>query len=126
MSRPLVSIVMPMLNAEAFVCQAAQSVLSQQHVAVELIIVDDGSTDDSAARLQKVKSDNIKLVNGQGKGVAAAFNVGLEHATGEYLARCDADDLYVPGRLARQLKWLETHPEFGAICGGFSTMTETG
>jgi glycosyltransferase involved in cell wall biosynthesis len=126
MSRPLVSIIMPMLNAEAFVFQAAQSVLSQQDVAVELIIVDDGSTDHSAARIGKFKTSNIKLVTGQGKGVAAAFNVGLGHATGEYLARCDADDVYVPGRLARQLRWLETHPEFGAICGGFATMTEAG
>ena len=93
---------------------------------IELIVVDDGSSDDSASQARKAGAGNITLIQSGGRGVASAFNLGLKQVTGKYVARCDADDLYVRGRLRQQVTWLDAHPEFGAICGGFATMTVNG
>jgi hypothetical protein len=68
----------------------------------------------------------VRLLPGPGRGISAALNAALAAARSDYVARCDADDLYPPGRLAGQLRWLEEHPEFGAICGRFSTLTPNG
>jgi len=117
-----------MLNAQAYVRQAVESVLGAgpSDVNLEIIVVDDGSTDDSAKIVKSIGDNRVRLVSGPKRGVAAAFNAALEMASGEFLARCDADDLFVPGRLAWQLEWLRSHPDFAAIGAGFATMTPNG
>src|SRR6185436_4747491 len=107
MTTPRVSIVMPMLNARQFVRQAIESVLNQDVPDLEIIIVDDGSTDGSGTIVKRIGDARLRLIKGESRGVAAAFNAGLAVAQGQFLARCDADDMYTSGRLAWQLEWLD-------------------
>jgi GT2 family glycosyltransferase len=122
----LVSVLTPMRNAEPFIRAALTSILAQEGVELEVVAIDDGSTDHSAAVVQEVGDPRVRLLPGPCRGISAALNAALAAARGDYVARCDADDLYPPGRLAGQVGWLEEHPEFGAICGRFSTLTPHG
>jgi glycosyltransferase involved in cell wall biosynthesis len=123
---PLLSVIIPMRNAEAFARAAVESVLAQEGVHLEVIVVDDGSLDKSVAIVKSLGDPRIRIVPGPRQGISAAFNAGLAAAKGEYLARCDADDLYPPNRLAWQIEFLQTHPEFGAVCGYITTMNSRG
>jgi len=129
-----ISILIPMRNAEPFIAATLHSLLDQagfDRERDEIVIVDDGSTDRSRPVVEELRQNTpggacIRLIDGPSRGIAAATNTALEAARGEMVCRCDADDLYPPGRLERQLRWFDTHPEFGAVCGGFSTMTAKG
>lgn len=123
---PMISVIMPMKNAEPFVAAAVRSILSERGVPLELIVLDDGSTDRSAQVVQEIGDPRVRLLRGPFGGIAAAFNAGLEAARGRYVARCDADDFFTEGRLSRQLRWLERNPNFGAICGGMTTADARG
>jgi GT2 family glycosyltransferase len=124
--RPQISVLMPMRNAEAFVRSAVRSVLSQKGVNLELIVVDDGSTDGSAAAVGGIGDPRVRVIDGPRRGIAAALNTALAAARGAVVARCDADDLYPPGRLREQLDWLDRHPDFAAVCGTFTTISRRG
>ncbi len=115
-----------MRNAEPFVRAAVESVLSQACVEVEVIVVDDGSTDRSAEVVRSIADDRIRIIHGPQRGISAAFNAGLAEAKGEFLARCDADDLYPLARLAFQAEFLEEHPDAGAVNGVVAIMTPRG
>ena len=117
---PTVSILMPMRNAAPYVKRALKSILREQSISLEVIVVDDGSTDNSRAIVQSFGDPRIVLVDGPVQGIAASFNKALETATGEIIMRCDADDLYPEGRIRRQVEWLKANPEFGAVGGSFS------
>lgn len=123
---PRVSVVMPMRNAEAFVETSVRSVVEQQGVDVELIVVDDGSTDASVAVVDAVGSGAVRVIPGPQSGIAAALNAGIAACTGDYFARCDSDDLFPPGRLQEHVSFLETHREFDAVCGSFFTVDPRG
>jgi glycosyltransferase involved in cell wall biosynthesis len=123
---PLVSVIIPMRNAEPYVRAAVESVLAQKDVEFEVIVVDDGSTDRSAQIVRGIGDPRVRIIPGPQKGISASFNTGLADAKGELLARCDADDLYPPDRLAWQAAFLAERPDFGAISGGQSTMSSRG
>lgn len=115
---PLVTVIMPAYNAGAFIGESIASVLAQQAVSFELLVVDDCSTDDTAARVAAFDDARIRLVRmAANGGVSAATNRGMQLARGRYYARLDADDLMLPGRLARQAAFMEAHPQTGC-CGG--------
>src|SRR4051812_22597348 len=101
-----------MKNAEPFVRAAGESGVAQHDVDLEVIVIDDGSTDRSSVIVREIADPRIRIIPGPRKGISAAFNAGLAEAKGEYLARCDADDLYPPDRLAWQLAFLNGHPDF--------------
>src|SRR5687768_10592984 len=122
----LSSVIIPMKNAEPFVRAAVESVLAQRGVELEVIVIDDGSNDRSADVVRSINDARIRLIPGPRSGISAAFNAGLAEAKGEFLARCDADDLYPPDRLAWQLEFLQSHPDIGAVSGSFATITESG
>lgn len=125
----LVSVIVPMYNAEAFISDTLGSILQERDIPLEVVVVNDGSTDASLDRVQAIDDKRVRVINGLSKGskgVAAALNVGLAAARGEIIMRCDADDLYPLNRLARQVDWLSGHPEFGAVCGSFSTIDNRG
>lgn len=122
----LVSVVIPMRNAERYVKATLESVLAQRGVELEVVVVDDGSTDRSVEVVRGLNAPSVRIVPGPRQGISAAFNAGLEAARGEIVARCDADDLYPPDRLAWQVDFLDRSPDFGAVCGGFTTMTDNG
>jgi len=97
-------------NDERFVAEAARSILSQDFADLELIVVDDGSTDGTADVLAGLNDARVRIVRQENTGLTRALNAGLALARGEYLARQDADDRSAPGRLGRQLQFLDDHP----------------
>lgn len=119
---PTVSILMPLYNAERFIYAALESLLRESTVPLEVIVVNDGSTDGSLRRVHKVRDRRLRIVDSQGKGIAAALNTGLAIAQGQITMRCDADDLYPAKRIAQQVNWLQQHAEFGAVCGCYSAI----
>jgi glycosyltransferase involved in cell wall biosynthesis len=97
------SVVMSVYNGESYLAEAIQSVLSQSINEFEFIIVDDGSTDSSAAIIHSFKDPRIKIITQQNSGLSAALNRGIQAAQGKYISRMDADDICMPDRFARQL-----------------------
>jgi glycosyltransferase involved in cell wall biosynthesis len=122
----LVSVVMPMRNAAPFVRSAVLSVLAESVIPLELLVIDDGSVDGSAAIVTALTDPRVRLLRGPQRGIAACLNVGLLQAKGNIVMRCDADDIYPTGRIARQVTLLQSNPDAVAVCGGFLMMDEGG
>lgn len=120
----LVSILMPMRNAETYIAESISSLLQQTYSNFELVIVNDGSSDKSQFIAESFFDSRIKVVMGEGKGISAALNIGLGIAQGKYICRCDADDLYPSERLKDQVEWLEDHSNHIAVSGKFSSIDE--
>ncbi len=116
MGAPLISIVIPAYNAAAFLAECLESIFAQDHRPLEVIVIDDGSTDRSLA-IAKAWLPAVRAVHQANAGPAAARNRGIEMADGEYLAFNDADDRWTPGRLARQLAILESRPDLDLVMG---------
>ena len=115
---PRVSIVLPVWNGALFLEEALTSLRSQSLGGFELIIIDDGSDDGTPEIIRRVASvDNrIKLItNKRQSGMGRVFNQGIRAATGEYIARMDADDIAHPERLARQVEFLDTNRDVGVV-----------
>jgi|GEM_PF-1337712 len=116
-----VSILMPIYNVgkqEGYLSEAIHSILAQTHTNWELICINDHSLDNTADILAKYakKDDRIKVVlNKHGKGISGALNTGIELATGQFMARHDADDISLPERLEKQLQYLQTHKDAVAV-----------
>ena len=103
-----VSIVVPVYNASAYIADTILSVLGQDHKDIELILVDDGSSDQSARIAEEYSSDKVRLLdNTEGKGAAGARNTGIKASTGRYLAFIDADDLWEKDKLSSQIEFME-------------------
>ncbi len=122
----VVSVIVPLRNAQDFVVQALASLLCERGFPLEVVVVDDRSTDASVERVASIADDRIRLVQGPARGISACLNAGIAAARGAILMRCDADDLYEQGRIARQAAWLSQHPEYGAVCGAFSSVDSAG
>jgi glycosyltransferase involved in cell wall biosynthesis len=114
--RSFVSVVMPIRNAEAFVDAAVGSILSQSFEKLELICVDDGSTDRSVDLIRRFVDPRIRVLVSQGRGMAAALNTALGEARGDLIARMDADDVAHSLRLERQVEFLYDNPDI-ILCG---------
>ncbi len=106
---PLVSVVMPVYNAASYVAEAIESILVQTHADLELIVVDDGSTDDSWSEVTRLAATDrrVQPIRGGRRGVSATFAEGVARARGDFIARMDADDIARPERLATQLEWID-------------------
>jgi glycosyltransferase involved in cell wall biosynthesis len=109
-----VSVIIPTYNSGPLVVEAVDSVLAQSHPAAEVIVVDDGSTDDTPGRMQRF-AGRITYIRQANARVAAARNTGLERATGEAIAFLDADDVWHPRKLERQVAALSRHPQIGLL-----------
>jgi glycosyltransferase involved in cell wall biosynthesis len=123
MKPPTVSVVLPFLNGERFLAEAIESVLAQTYRDWELLLVDDGSSDrspqialDHAARDQD-RVSYLRHPGGRRRGISASRNLGVAHATGEYVAFLDADDVWFPGKLEEQTRLLSFHPEAAMLYG---------
>jgi len=124
----LVTVIIPVYNRERFLRATVDSVLAQTYPAVELIAVDDGSTDGSRGILEEY-GDRLRLLahpDGGNKGQSAAINLGLESARGEYVAILDSDDLFAPEKLARQVAYLEANPDVGVVFANGCVMDADG
>jgi glycosyltransferase involved in cell wall biosynthesis len=115
MSRSPVTVVMPVYNAAPYLPAALASVLGQTHADFTLLAIDDGSTDESAAILRAYADRRLRIVSQPHQGVAAAMRTALEQADTELVARADADDVYHPQRLARQLAFLRARPDVAIV-----------
>ncbi|NPA40411.1 MAG: glycosyltransferase [Thermodesulfobacteria bacterium] len=109
---PLVSVIIPTYNRAYILKNAIESVLSQD-IDLELIVVDDASTDETPELVKKYPLVYIK--HSFRRGPASARNTGLRHARGEYIAFLDSDDVFLPGKLKKQLEFFEKNPEFSLV-----------
>jgi glycosyltransferase involved in cell wall biosynthesis len=114
--RPRVSVVMPVYNGAVFLEAAVASVLAQSCPDFELVVVDDGSTDETPAILAQLAEGDarIRLLRKPNSGISDTLNAGIEAARGEWIARLDADDLMLPQRLERQLAFVDADPDLVA------------
>lgn len=114
MAPPKVSVIIPTYNYGRFLPRALESVLSQTYTDYEIIVVDDGSTDETYQVVAEYKN-KVKYLTKENGGVATARNVGIQVANGNYIAFLDADDAWVPHKLAIQVEYLDNNPEFGMV-----------
>lgn len=114
MTAPLVSTVIPSYNYGRFVCDAVESALAQTYQPVEVIVVDDGSTDDTRQRLERF-GGAIRYVHQQNKGLSAARNTGVRHAQGEWVALLDADDVWHRDKTRIQLDAIQELGNVGLV-----------
>ncbi len=110
---PLISVLLPVYNAERYIAQAVESVLGQTLEDFEFLIIDDGSTDGTLEILRRYerRDSRIRLWSRPNEGLAETLNELIDASSGEFLARMDADDVSRPGRFARQVAYLRGHPE---------------
>ena len=116
---PCVSVVIPTFNRAGWLSKAIDSVLNQSYENIEILVIDDGSTDDTKLVLMPYM-DKIRYLTTDHKGAAHARNTGMRAATGKYIAFLDSDDAYLPYKLAIQVPFIEGHPDIGMVCTEFS------
>lgn len=121
----MISVVMPARNAGSTIKESIESVLASPAVR-QLVVVNDGSTDETSQIVQSIVDERIDVISGPCKGISAAFNAGIEVATQKYIARCDADDLYPSSRLEKQLAWMQANSNYVAVTGYFCTIDAKG
>lgn len=116
MSNPLVTIGIPTYNVGRFVALSIKSVLAQTYTNFELIITDDGSTDNTVDEIHKFKDPRIKLiVDGENHGISYRLNQQIDMARGEIFVRMDGDDLMFPTRVAEQVRFLQENPDVDVV-----------
>jgi hypothetical protein len=125
MDQPLVSVVMPVFDREWCVAEAIESVLRLDSPGLELVVVDDGSTDGTARILAGLaaRDPRVRVLTHPGRanrGIARSRNLGVASSRGKYLAFLDSDDLFGPQRLAHAVPWLESHREFAGCVEPFT------
>jgi hypothetical protein len=124
-SEPLVSVAVPVFNGQATVGDAVRSLLAQTYRNLEIVVVDDGSTDGTWEVLESFGS-SIRAIRQANAGIAAARNAGLAVAEGELIALMDSDDLCEPERIAAQVRFLEERPEVVLCCSDFGAFNASG
>jgi len=116
---PLVSVIMPAFNHELYIGEALQSVAVQTHPNIELIVINDGSTDRTGEiieeHIRKSGGRNIRYVSKRNEGVCKTLNAGLKMAGGDYVAFLASDDVWLPDRLARQIEFMEGNRDIGMV-----------
>jgi glycosyltransferase involved in cell wall biosynthesis len=125
---PRISVIMGTYNAGAFLDEAVGSILAQSFADFEFIIIDDGSTDDTPARLARLASDDarIRFISRGNRGLTPTLNEAARLANSPMLARMDADDISMPDRFARQIAFMDVHPECVALGGAYDMIDEAG
>jgi glycosyltransferase involved in cell wall biosynthesis len=123
---PQVSVVIPSYNAARFLPLAIESILTQSVPPHEVIIVDDGSTDDTSAVLAALDAASVRVIHQPNRGPAAARNTGIAAATGDLVALLDADDIALPQRLAIQIAALGKDPDLALVSSGYEWIDEAG
>lgn len=115
--QPIISIVMPVYNGDSYLGEAMDSVLSQTYPHFELLVVDDGSTDNTLSIARSYEDSRIRIIEtANHSGITNALNTGLQHVAGQYIARMDADDVCSRWRLEHQIAFMEAHPNV-LLCG---------
>jgi|APLak6261660231_1056022.scaffolds.fasta_scaffold10261_1 glycosyltransferase involved in cell wall biosynthesis len=125
MSDPLVSIIMPVYNGERYISKAIESVLSQTYQNFELIIVNDGSTDNSKAVIDTyLKDPRIRYIEQHNAGVAAARNTAIKKSQGELIGFLDQDDLWLPEKIENQIQYFKNHQNISLVYSDYIVLNE--
>jgi glycosyltransferase involved in cell wall biosynthesis len=119
---PRVSVVIPTYNAAAMVKEAIESVLAQTYADFEVVVMDDGSTDDTESVVRQF-GDRIRYFKQENRGVSAARNAGINKSLGDYVAFLDSDDLWLPDKLTEQIPLLEADPKLGLVYCDWAVMS---
>jgi glycosyltransferase involved in cell wall biosynthesis len=123
---PMVSVIVPTYNREKYIKQAIDSILQQTFTDFELIVVDDGSTDQTAELVQQIPDDRIRYVYRENGGTSEAVNTGISHIRGEYFTKLDSDDLWEDTLLEDLVSSLESNPQVGAVYARAQYIDEAG
>lgn len=126
---PKVSVIMAVKNGERFLREAVESILVQTFTDFEFIIIDDGSADKTADMLKafSYKDPRVKIItNAHNVGLTKSLNIGLRVARGEYIARMDADDVAMPERFEKQVKFLDEHADIGVVGAWAKVVDDSG
>jgi len=122
---PLVSVIMPVYNGEKTLQRAIDSILNQTYSHLELVIVDDGSTDSSAKIIKEINDPRIRLIQQENKGAAASRNRGFAESQGEFITFLDTDDLWLPQKIETELNTLSKYNQREAfVYSGYSAFDE--
>lgn len=122
---PLVSVIMPVYNCDRYISQAVESILAQTYQSYEIIVIDDGSTDNTRLALQPY-FEAIRYVYQENQGVSVARNHGISLARGELIAFLDADDFFLPDKLAAQVGVFDAQPNLGIVHSGWRRVNQQG
>ncbi|MBF0503854.1 MAG: glycosyltransferase [Candidatus Omnitrophica bacterium] len=122
---PKVSVIIPTYNRGQYITQAIESVLSQTFLDYEIIVIDDGSTDNTQEILKKYKNE-IKSIRHENQGISKTRNSAINQSCGEYLAFLDSDDYWTSEKLAQQVKVLDSHPNVGIVYARMPIINEKG
>jgi glycosyltransferase involved in cell wall biosynthesis len=125
MSSARITALIPTYNCAQYICETVDSVLAQTYPAHEIIVVDDGSTDRTQEVLAQYKT-KIRYIRQVNAGPPAARNTGIAHATGDFIALLDSDDLWVPRKLELQMNYVDNYPECGLVYTDMKTFDDTG
>ena len=120
-----VSVIIPAYNGERYIAEAIDGVLSQTFTEYEIIVVDDGSTDNTS-QIARQYGDRVNYLSQANQGVAASRNLGMAAARGEYIAFLDQDDVFLPHKLASQVDLLDRDPNLGMVNSGWQIVDEAG
>jgi glycosyltransferase involved in cell wall biosynthesis len=124
---PLVTILLPVYNGGNYLKIAIESILNQTYTDFELLIIDDGSTDDSVRTISSYSDPRIRLVkNEKNMGIVKTLNRGIQLAEGSFIARMDADDICLPSRIEKQAQYLTEHPEVSMVDSIMEIIDENG
>jgi hypothetical protein len=113
MTQPLVSVIIPVYQSAATVAESLQSVIDQTYSHLEILVVDDGSMDQSISICEQFDDSRIRILHQQNRGLAGARNTGIRQAQGEFLGFLDSDDLWLPTKVERHVAHLQARPEVG-------------
>ena len=115
MSKPLVSVIIPTFNRGYCLEESIRSVLEQSFIDFELVVVDDGSTDNTSELVRRFPAVKLIRLEEKNRGVSFARNRGVVEAQGDWVGFLDSDDLWEQGKLATQVKWIERHPDLQIV-----------
>jgi glycosyltransferase involved in cell wall biosynthesis len=114
---PKVTVLLPSYNGEKFISEALKSISDQTFSDLEILVINDGSIDGTLDILNKAKEPRLRIINNEKNlGLVASLNIGIDNALGEYIARMDQDDIALPERLEKQVKFMDSHNDVAA-CG---------
>ena len=127
MEKPIISVIMAVFNGEEYIKSAVDSILSQTFGDFELIVVNDGSQDNTLKILQSFTDDRMQVIsNSKNEGLAKSLNTGISRARGHYIARQDADDISLPQRLQKQFDYMQRYPKIAVLGTARKTMLSDG